>query len=192
MKKIFAFVACAALGTAFTPKAQAQLQKGNIMVGANLMDLNAAFGDQSQFNLNITPKAGYFIKDNLAIGANVGLHYVTTKGNGNSFRYEVGAFGRYYFSPSEVEPLLKHGRFFGEANVGIGGDNNAAVGFSFGVGPGYSYFITPNVGLEALVKLQGIAGTGSSVGIGFGLGFQIYLPTKNARTIYEDISEQTK
>lgn len=192
MKKIFAFFVCAALGANFIPKAHAQLQKGNIMVGASLMNLDAAFGDQSQFSMDITPKAGYFIKDNIAIGANVGMHFVTTKDNGNSFRYDVGAFGRYYFSPAELEPLLKHGRFFGEANIGIGGDNNAAVGFSFGVGPGYSYFITPNVGLEALVKLHGIAGTGSSVGIGFGLGFQIYLPTKNARAVYDDISEQTK
>jgi len=189
MKKAIFFLFGGLFTLGIQTTSQAQLQKGNLMVGANLMDLNVSFGDKSQFSMDIVPKLGYFIQDNIAIGGQVGLHYETTKDAGNSFRYEVGAFGRYYFSPAEVSPLLKHGRFFGEANLGIGGDNSAAVGLSFGVGPGYSYFITPNVGLEALLKLQGIAGTGSSVGIGFGLGFQIYLPTKHARAIYDEVKE---
>lgn len=192
MKKVFVGLSLVAGLLVFSKTATAQLQKGTLMVGANLMNLDASFGNQSQFSMDITPKVGYFIKDNMVIGGQIGLHYVTTKNLGSSYRYEVGAFGRYYFSPSEVEPLLNHGRFFGEANLGIGGDNNAPVGLSFGVGPGYSYFITPNIGLEALVKLHGIAGDGSSVGIGFGLGFQIYLPTSNARAVYDDVSQGGK
>lgn len=192
MKKIIAAFSLVLGLTVYSQRANAQLQEGNLMVGANLMNLDASFGDRSQFSMDITPKLGYFIKDNLVIGGQVALHYVTTKHLGSSYRYEVGAFGRYYFSPSEVAPLLNHGRFFGEANLGIGGDNNAPIGLSFGLGPGYSYFITPNIGLEALVKLHGIAGNGSSVGIGFGLGFQIYLPTSNAREMYNDVSKGSR
>lgn len=168
--------------------ANAQIQKGNIMLGANLMDLKASFGTKSSFSINVLPKVAYFVEDNLALGVNVGLNYVTTKNQGNTYSYEVSGFGRYYFGNQEIEPLLNHGRFFGEANIGIGGENSTPIGFKFGFGPGYSYFITPNIGLEALVKFNGIVGSGSSTGISFGLGFQIFLPTKNARAVYEDVS----
>jgi len=192
MKKCSAIILALALSFGGMTQTHAQIQEGNLMVGGNLMGLDATFGDNSSFNLNIVPKIGYFIKDNIAIGANVGLHYTTTHAQGNTFRYEIGAFGRYYFGANEVEPLLKHGRFFAEANAGIGGNNSTPVGFNFGFGPGYSYFITPNVGLEGLVKLNGTAGVGSSVGLSFGLGFQIYLPTKKARAMYHDVSDEVK
>ena len=166
----------------------AQIQKGNLMAGANLMDLGASFGTKSSFSMDIQPKLGYFIQDNLALGVNLGVNYVTTQTKGSTYGYEVSGFTRYYFGKNEVEPLLNHGRFFAEANVGIGGDNSTPVGFKFGFGPGYSYFITPNIGLEGLVKFNGIVGSGTSTGISFGLGFQIYLPTKNARELYDDVS----
>jgi len=193
MKKNSAFFLMACISfLGLIPNAQAQIQKGNLMVGGNLMDLNASFGDHSSFTMNIVPKLGYFIEDNLAIGANVGLKYVTTKNQGNTFGYQVGAFGRYYFGKDQVTPLLNHGRFFAEVNAGIGGDNSTPVGFDFGFGPGYSYFITPNIGIEGLVKFNGIVGTGVSTGISFGLGFQIYLPTKKARALYNDVSNEIK
>lgn len=190
MKKIIALLAVAAFIGSFPNNASAQLQKGNLMLAANLMDIDASFGQNSRFGLNINPKIGYFVEDNIVIGGNVGLHYVTVRNEGNSYTYNVGAFGRYYFSPNEVEPMTNHGRFFGEGDIGVGGDNSASVGFSYGIGPGYSYFITPNIGLEGLVLVHGISGTNSSAGISFGLGFQIYLPTGELKRAYQDKEEQ--
>lgn len=184
MKRLIALVGLLSC-VAFANPGFAQLEKGNLLVGGNLMNMDMALGSSSRFSLDLVPKLGYFIKDNVVIGGLLGVDYSTAKNQGNTFRYEVGTFGRYYLSPDQVEPLTNHGRFFAEANLGLGGDNNASFGLSYGVGPGYSYFITKNVGLEALLKLQGIAGTGASVGLGFGLGFQIYLPSGAVKSAYQ-------
>jgi hypothetical protein len=65
-----------------------------------------------------------------------------------------------------------------EGNVGVGGTSiskggSSSNGLNFGFGPGYSYFITPNIGLEGLVKYDANAGFGSggyTNKITFGLG----------------------
>ena len=58
-----------------------------------------------------------------------------------------------------VDSLLKHGRSFLEGNAGIGGttisDGGASAnGLDLGFGPGYTYFITENIGLDASVKIN--------------------------------------
>lgn len=91
---------------------------------------------------------------------------------------------------------VRHLRFFAEADLGISGFNTLSSGsststngVSFSAGPGMAYFITPNVGLETLLKLRGITGFGNST-VAFqpelSLGFQIYLPTRKVKRIYED------
>jgi hypothetical protein len=84
--------------------------------------------------------------------------------------------------------LLHHSRFFVEGNVGIEGDNPAVGdntnGLGLGIGPGWTYFITPNIGLEALLKYNGIVGFGSkptSSNLNLTIGFQIYLPPSRFR-----------
>ncbi|RYY23010.1 MAG: hypothetical protein EOP41_06730, partial [Sphingobacteriaceae bacterium] len=64
-------------------------------------------------------------------------------------------------------------------------------GLGFGVGPGFAYFITPSIGLETLVKYNGIVGFGSSPyanNISLNFGFQVYLPGQaTARKVRKDI-----
>lgn len=85
--------------------------------------------------------------------------------------------------------MLKRTRFFLEGNVGIEGYNPAVGentnGLGLGVGPGIAYFVTPNIGLEALVKYNSIVGFGSAVSnnnINVGFGFQIYLPSSKVKS----------
>lgn len=166
----------------------AQIQKGNLMVGGSLSNIGFDLGSTNRFNIGITPRIGYFIEDNLAIGGLVDASYTTAKGSGNIFGYGVGAFGRYYFEKQQLESFAKHGRFFFEANAGVAGQNGAEVGFNLGFGPGYSYFITPNVGLEGLLKYNGTFGTGVANGLNFNLGFQIYLPSKKVKNMAKNPS----
>ena len=87
-----------------------------------------------------------------------------------------------------VDSLLKHGRFFLEGNAGIGGttisDGGASAnGLDLGFGPGYTYFITENIGLDASVKINGNLGfgnRGTTSDIGFRLGLNIFLPRGKA------------
>ena len=47
----------------------AQLQKGSVMVGGNVGDIEFGLGSGSNFSISLTPRVGYFIQDNVAIGA---------------------------------------------------------------------------------------------------------------------------
>lgn len=213
MKKVILALGVLALVSLKTERASAQIQKGSVMLGSDLGSgvagtaSNGIFGanfnlNKGQgFNIGISPKVGYFVKDNVMLGGVVNLGYVKGANdvNGNSSKtttYGVQALGRYYASPGEVDNLLKHGRFFVEANAGIAGFNvsgggGSTNGFAFGFGPGYSYFLTQSVALEALLKYNGLAGAGSlgyqnSIGINFGV--QVFLPSSRIKSAIKNPS----
>ncbi len=180
-----------------TATANAQIQEGNWMVGSSILSSNFGLNTGGGYSIGLQPKAAYFVKDNVAIGGyvNLGISKVTN-GSPTRFDYGVGALGRYFLSPGEkgVDNLLNHGRWFFEGNLGVGGSSvengNSTTGLDFGVGPGYSYFITPNIGVEGLVKYQGQSGFGNeglNSNITFNVGFSIYLPTSKAKAVANDL-----
>ena len=185
MKKLLLAGALAVFGLS-----GAQIQQGNWMVGAQVANFKFTNG----FNMNLTPKLGYFIQDRWAVGAEVCLNVYSPEGSGDTqTTWHVGPFTRYYFSSTEVDSMLRNGAFFGEGSVGFGGDNssagNSTNGVNLGIGAGYAYFLTPNVGLEGLLKFQALAGGGNKNANGnlfLGVGFQIYLPTSRASAVLQD------
>ncbi|HYH56899.1 MAG TPA: porin family protein, partial [Anseongella sp.] len=97
---------------------------------------------------------------------------------------------RYYLSDNDVE-IVRDSQFFLEANAGFAGNNGASNtnGLGIGFGPGWSYFITENIGLEALLKYNLIVGLGNATtnnSLNLGVGFQIYLPTQRLRERMEN------
>lgn len=176
----------------------AQTQKGNVMVGAQLANIGGTFqSGGSTFDLTLKPKAGWFIRDNIAIGPEVTLGLKTGAGK-TDFTYGVGAFGRYYVADKKVE-IDKKARWFFEASAGVNGINTKAGdvstntnGLGLGIGPGLAYFITPNIGLEGLVKYDLAVGFGSSTTahrVSFNLGFQIYMPSAKARQTIREVGK---
>ncbi|WP_233524537.1 hypothetical protein [Mucilaginibacter conchicola] len=166
MKKMFKpFIIALAATLSLSYEAQAQIQKGNVMVGGNMADLNLGLDDSKVFSVELTPKAAWFIQDNVALGAYAKFGIQTAKNSGTTTQSGLGTLGRYY-TGADVE-VLRHGRFFGEATAGIGGinvSNNSGNtnGIDFSFGPGFAYFVTPNIGLETLLKYQGTGGFGSA------------------------------
>jgi hypothetical protein len=195
MKK-FSTLTTAMVALFISTAAVAQTQKGNLMVGSDITDFGFTFQKAStRFNFNLNPKLAYFIQDDLAIGAYVNFGLSTSNGAGSDVNYGVGALARYYLHDKNVKKLefSKRARFFLEANAGFGGQNPASGastnGVQLGIGPGLSYFITPNVALDALLKYDLIVGGGNSTtsqNLGFSLGFQIFLPTAKAREIMRE------
>jgi hypothetical protein len=105
----------------------------------------------------------------------------------------VGPLARYYISDPKTE-VLRRSRFFLEGNIGIQGTNPhvgaSTNGLGIGFGPGLAYFVTPNVGLEGLIKWNPIVGFGSTAAtsnLTFGLGFQIYLSKRRLEQAEKDI-----
>lgn len=188
MKKLFLFAALL-FGANM---ANAQINEGNVLVGGNLTNLNITFKNQTSFQ--ITPTVAWFIQDGLAIGGygKFGLSHVHGQ-DGNAYVYGIGPLARYFVSAEKI-PAFRQTKFFLEANAGFEGTDNrvnksSTNGLGFGFGPGISYFVTPNIGLEALLKYNGVVGFGSSTytqGLSFGIGFQIYLPSKK---ISQEIKE---
>lgn len=173
--------------------AHAQIQQGNIMVGGDITQLNFSLNTGNNFSFTIDPKAAWFIRDNLALGGFINFQLITAKGAGSTINYGIGPLARYYFSDPTIE-VLHRSKYFIEANAGIQGSNPqvgaSTNGLGIGFGPGLAYFVTPNIGLEALLKWNPIIGFGSeaaSSSLTFGLGFQIYLPQSRLRQAGRDI-----
>ncbi|KQR91946.1 hypothetical protein ASG01_13165 [Chryseobacterium sp. Leaf180] len=200
MKKFLLTGILAAAG--LTATANAQIQQGNWMVGSSIVASDFGLNTNGGYQIAITPRAAYFVQDNWAVGGyvNLGTNKVT-KDSPTTFTYAVGALSRYYLSPNEagVDNLLNHGRFFFEGNLGIGGQSTkgglSTNGLDFGVGPGYSYFITPNIGVEGLLKYNGVAGFGNEglqSRLSFNVGFAIYLPTSKGKQVANEIEREVK
>jgi hypothetical protein len=168
---------------------QAQTQKGNVLLGADITHLNLDLqSGNTLFDVTIDPKMGWFVRNNKMIGVNFNFG-LTTQTGATTVDYGVGVFGRDYFGAASTD-LVRKMKWFLEANVGIFGTNTSGSahastnGLGFGIGPGLSYFITPNVALEALAKYNLTVGFGNSTtdnAIGAQLGFQIYVPGKKLR-----------
>ena len=198
MKKLLFLTTIIILG--FSGVSNAQTEKGTFMLGSDLgsglvnnasrglFGLNFGLNEGAGFNVGISPKMGYFVRDNFMLGAVVNLGFTkSAEYDGFSTRtttYGVQALTRYYMSQGEkgVDNFLKRGSFFSEANAGVAGvnvkDGPTTNGFAFGVGPGYSYFVTPNVALETTLKYNGLVGGGNTTyqhALGLNFGVQVFL-----------------
>ncbi|MCX2739392.1 hypothetical protein [Pontibacter anaerobius] len=156
------------------------VRQGNWIIGASIGDIGFNF-DSDFFTLNVNPRAGYFVSDNAALGAEVQLGLDIYDG-GETFRYGLTPFARYYF-PEGAAPTH---RWFGEVVAGIAGsseeDSEGDSVFSgiFGLRAGYAHFVAQNVALEGILGYTRSSadisvGSGSS-GLNLAVGLQVYLP----------------
>jgi len=152
------------------------VKAGNWMVGGSIGNIGYSFEGKA-FNIGVSPRAGYFVSDGLAIGAQASLGLTAVKDKDNEWNYGIAPFVRYYFP----EGASSTGRFFGQGDVGIAGSSvGSGVSLALGANVGYAHFITNTVALEVMA---GYNYTKSNVnlgdkqtGLGVSVGFQIYLP----------------
>lgn len=159
----------AAVGT--TP-----IQAGNWIVGGSLGSLGYNFSSES-INVNLNPRAGFFLMDNIAVGVGAVVGWTTFRNEDNIWSYGLAPFVRYYFP----EGASATGRFFGELEAGLSGSTGASdASFLGGIRAGYAHFVTNSVAIEGTFGYtysQANISSGAAVtGLGIGLGFQIYLP----------------
>jgi len=159
----------------------AQLEKGNMLIsltstiglgdfGTDLLNVGMTtekikYGgtdgssSYSTFGFNLLPRGGYFVIDNLAVGADLLVGFSSEKSKSSDYKYSettlaIGPFGRYYFPMDKINPFV-------EANVGFGTwkqkysngtttDNKEGL-LLFGIGAGAGKSLGENVMIEALV-----------------------------------------
>ncbi len=126
--------------------------KGNVFISGSVGINSEKEGDVKESGFEIAPKVGFFVTDNIAIGGRLG--YRSDKAENavtdtrDEARLSVGAFGRYYFTPSSDFSL------FGELGVDYSSvDDKLAdakaneIGANLGLG--LSYFVSSNFAIEA-------------------------------------------
>lgn len=161
--------------------AGAQIEKGKTMVsltstiglgdfGTDLLNLGMTtekikYGGSdgsasyNTFGINLLPRGGYFVMDNLAVGVDLLVSLSSEKSKSSDYKYSettlaIGPFGRYYFPMEKINPFV-------EANVGFGTwkqkySNGSSTEdkenlMLFGVGAGAGKSLGDNVMIEALV-----------------------------------------
>ena len=179
----------------------AQFNQGRYLVGGGLslsattekLDNGTTTTTQGKStSFALSPSAGYFVIDNLAVGAALDMSVSSFKADGSSNKSSTtqttfNPFVRYYLDP---------GIFF-QGRVGFGGatDKNTTGStttttkfnvFTWDIGAGYAYFLNDYVAIEPLIKYGTTtykAKSGNNkdknAGIGFSIGLQVYLGPRN-------------
>ena len=164
MRKLLFAAALVAFG--FTANAQEEqtfgFAKGDLFISGSVTFSNESTGDVKKNDFEVAPKVGYFLSENIALGAKVG--YTTSKSdNGtadaNNNAFAVGAFGRYYFTPASKFSLFgelaaDYMSYDNEYPTVVEGD-----GFGANLGAGLNYFVSSNFSIEAGVGVLGFNST---------------------------------
>jgi len=159
--------------------ANSQITKGNWMLGgdANFYYSNTSISTSSNYSIFINPNIGYFIKDRLAIGSQLGISF-----NDSSTSLSLNPFIRYY--------LLKQDKkinYFTEAGFGYGAifsknTNSTYKTIGYNIKAGSVFFLNDVIGLEFSLKyLYGkqLSFNTTSQNLIIGFGFQIHLEKNN-------------
>jgi len=166
MKKIlFAAAAVFVFGfaNAQEEKSDGGFAKGDVFVtgaftfrSSNDKDFNSKTA-----GFEVAPQVGYFLTENIAIGARLGFTSNEQKTAGTTTfdqsSLSAGAFGRYYFTPADKFSLF--------AQLGVDyftTENNLPGGTKFngldaGLGAGLNYFVSSNFSIEAGVAFLGFS-----------------------------------
>jgi outer membrane protein len=166
MKKQFLFLSIAFLLTSTI--LQAQTERKSWMVGGQF-NQQLSFSDGTNYYVfNLSPDAGFFISNNLALGAAFSTTIFVIEGETDT-RIGLAPFVRYYFGGSEKVKLFVHG----QAGFEVDDSDVSFVGKAhFGV----AWFVVKNVALEASagysIDTRGEADALSTLGMN--VGFQVY------------------
>lgn len=165
MKTLFTTALAILIGwSAFAQEDFSAMAQGNYLVNGSLFinstssktKLDGETRDDSKtFEVRASPRAGYFVIDNLAVGLDLFLQSSNTsfediEGDVKNNSFSVGPFGRYYFGNG----------FFAEGTVGIGSSTTSSAFFPddikssvFGwrVGGGYALFLGEHIAVEPTI-----------------------------------------
>jgi hypothetical protein len=182
---------------ALTLAGHAQTQKDWYIIGSNIGNIGIDFQkDNTAFSFAVNPRVAWFVKDNLAVGAEVQIGLNTAKGF-TQVNYGIGPVARYYLQDKGLQPI-KRTRWFLDGNVGFQGTNTKVAenpgvstnGLGVGFGAGIAYFVNQNIALEVLPKYNLTVGFGNSTtnnAIDISVGFQIHLPKARLRALKNDV-----
>ncbi|RTY89661.1 outer membrane beta-barrel protein [Flavobacterium sp. GT3R68] len=166
MKKvIFTVAAIFAFGFANAQETKVEstggkgFSSGDIFMSGSVGISSTSEGDDKFNSYTVSPKLGFFVSDNIAIGAKIGFTGTKTEDASplvediKTSELSLGAFGRYYTTPaSDFSFFAELGANFTNSKIEENGaPDDKETGFNIAFAPGVSYFISNNFALEASI-----------------------------------------
>ena len=158
----------------FSAMAYSQTYKGNWVVSGSsslqIMNMKPEGGDAST-TVTLTPSVGYFIADNLSLGASLSL--LSTEDLTTISALPTATY--YFETGSNVKPLISLGIGYASISFDDGYDDDTYGGLALGVGAGMVFLINQNVGLNIGIQYSrndfdyGVVNTFGGV-----LGFSVF------------------
>ena len=151
--------------------------KGDVFVSGAVTFGSSKTGDFKVNAFEIAPKVGYFVTENIAVGASVGLQslkFDNGSADATNSGLGLGAFGRYYFTPANKFSLfaelgIDYTSFDEEFDAESGtvyGSSFESKELGFGLGAGMNYFVSSNFSIEAGVAVLGYSSNDNGGGSG--------------------------
>lgn len=191
----------------------AQFGKGNWMVEGSVGSISfsntdsktestsfLSQGEGKSFGISIYPKAGYFVTDNLAVGASIGLGFSngssenknmngvkTNEGDYSSTYASIGPFVRYYFKGSETLRFYLQGQGGYETDLSYKSDGKSFNGTTGVLQSSSSTDYTKNYNAVSYAFMGGMNYfLTSNVGLNMGLGYYGSSGSNNYITTYKN------
>lgn len=137
--------------------------KGDLFFSGSIGYSATKTGDVKTSEMTFAPIAGYFITENIAVGGQLFVSSGTTEDDidnkSKTSGIGINAIGRYYLTPANRFSM------YGQASIGFssqkidpdGGEDTKSSGWNIGVGPGFSYFLSDRIAMEAGIGLLGFS-----------------------------------
>jgi len=181
MKKIvLSAVAILAFGFANAQESTGKgFSTGDVFISGSVGINSEKTGDQKESGFEISPKVGFFVTDNIAIGGRLGFSSDKEENAAgvetlDESRLTVGVFGRYYFTPASDFSLFGQlGLDYSTVDNKLADAQENEIGANLGLG--LSYFVSSNFAIEATWAGLGYlsndnGGDGAEKTNSFGLG----------------------
>jgi hypothetical protein len=136
-----------------------QTKKGGKLIGGSFSIYHDSSGDFDVYSLS--PNYGKFINEDICIGVSIPAIYTSN----SDYHVAISPFIRYFFGENDKT------RFFSRLSLSYRASSNIESNY-LNAGVGHVTFLNKNVGLEAILNY---AVGEANDGLGFFMGFQIYL-----------------
>ena len=165
----------------FLLTAQAQTEKGYMTTGSNVQVSYFSQDTIHSFDININPNLGYFVINNLMLGASIGVGLTSdNRGPKGKSRLVLNTSFtpaiRYYFLKEKLRPFLFLRFGYTGATTIVDGRTQNIDGFLANGGLGLNYFFNEQIALEATLGYTGTKQTARTLQsrMALGLGVQIF------------------
>jgi hypothetical protein len=168
---------CAFLLFSFSYLVNGQTEKGSFLLGGNASADFTLSGSSNNYELGIYPNIGYFVANNIAIGAKLPILF-SKDGTLRTNSVGFGPFARFYFANKGKSAFFVPIAFgFGKTRYKWdNGEEYSFSAFSTELGISYAYFLNKSIGLETGLYYHYLKNEDHDpvTGLALRLGFQIY------------------